>query len=238
MRANASVHRSGWLALLRSRPRLWWSAGAGLAVGLAATIVGPALPPPPGGGTAAHGATPFLLGWNAFALMYLGLAWQLVRDASHEDVRSRAVSQHEGRHVVLALGVVAVLAALLAIASQLGAVRDLHGAARTGHVALAGLTVVTAWAVTQALFALHYAHDFYVARVRGQPDPMSFPGTPDPDYGDFIYFACVIGTSGQTADVAFTSSRLRGVGTLHCVQAWVFNTTTLALGVNIAAGLF
>jgi uncharacterized membrane protein len=228
--------RRPWLALLRSRPRLWWSAAAGLAVGL---VTGTGLLAIPlGGAPAGQGATAFVLGWNTFALMYLLLAWQLVHGESHHGVRQRALSQHEGRHVVLMLGVVAVAVALLAIASQLSAGRELHGLARGRHLALAGLTVTTAWLFTQTLFALYYAHDFYVARLRSAPEPLQFPQTPDPDYGDFFYFACIIGTSGQTADVAFTSSRLRRIGTLHCVQAFVFNTTTLALGVNIAASLF
>ena len=62
--------------------------------------------------------------------------------------------------------------------------------------------------------------------------------TADPGYGDFFYFACIIGTSGQTADVAFQGSALRPVGPMHCVLAFAFNTTVLALTVNIAAGLF
>lgn len=228
--------RPRWIALLRSRPRLWWSAAAGLVVGLAAGtgLVGTRLAESGAG----QGATAFLIGWNTFALMYLALAWHLVRGESHQDVRGRALSQHEGRHVVLTLGVLAVLVALLAIGSQLAAVRELHGLARGRHLALAGLTVATAWLFTQTLFALYYAHDFYVMRLRGKPEPLQFPQTPDPDYGDFFYFACVIGTSGQTADVAIAGSRLRRIATLHCVQAFVFNTTTLALGVNIAASLF
>ena len=60
----------------------------------------------------------------------------------------------------------------------------------------------------------------------------------EPGYGDFFYFACVIGTSGQTADVVFNGSALRPVGTLHCILAFFFNTTVLALTVNIAASLF
>jgi uncharacterized membrane protein len=59
-----------------------------------------------------------------------------------------------------------------------------------------------------------------------------------PDYGDFLYFACVIGTSGQTADVSFTSRAMRRIGTVHCVLAFFFNTTVVALTINIASGLF
>ncbi|MES2049282.1 MAG: DUF1345 domain-containing protein [Pseudomonadota bacterium] len=67
---------------------------------------------------------------------------------------------------------------------------------------------------------------------------LAFPGGHAPDYGDFLYFACVIGTSGQTADVSFTCRFMRRIGTVHCVLAFIFNTTLLALTINIASGLF
>jgi uncharacterized membrane protein len=104
-------------------------------------------------------------------------------------------------------------------------------------VSLAALTVFTSWLFTQVLFALHYAHDFYMARIRGAADPLAFPGTRDPGYGDFFHFACVIGTAGQTADIAFYGSALRPVGTLHCIVAFFFNATLLALAINLAAGV-
>jgi uncharacterized membrane protein len=67
---------------------------------------------------------------------------------------------------------------------------------------------------------------------------LEFPGGQPPDYGDFLYFSCVIGTSGQTADVSFTSRKMRRTGTLHCILAFFFNTTLVALTINIASGLF
>ena len=214
--------------LLRSRPRLWAAAAVGLLVGFAAARL-----------TVLDVAAPALVGWNAFTLAYIGLAWHMVHGTGGAQVRERAHTQHEGRHAVLALGLAAVLWSLGAIASQLAALRTLHGLARSGPLALVVLTVATSWLFTQVLFALHYAHDYYVALARPPGrKPMDFPGTEEPDYGDFLYAACVIGTSGQTADVAFTDSRARRLAALHCVIAFVFNTTTLALGVNIAAGLF
>jgi uncharacterized membrane protein len=179
-----------------------------------------------------------LIGWNAGALLYLLLAWEMMSHVHAATMRRRALQEHEGRLLILTGVVLAAVAVMVAIASQLAAVKSLTGIARLPHLALTALTVVSSWLFTQAMFALHYAHDFYAARHRGQPDLLQFPGTPDPDYGDFFYFACVIGTSGQTADVAFTSSALRRIGTLHCVLAFAFNTTVLALSVNIAAGLF
>ena len=59
-----------------------------------------------------------------------------------------------------------------------------------------------------------------------------------PTTADFFYFSAIIGTSGQTADVAFVSQPMRRIGSLHCILAYLFNTTVLALLINIAASLF
>jgi len=213
--------------VVHSRPRLWTA----LLIG---ALVYALLPT----GLAQHEATRALVAWNAFALLYLSLVAQMAWRGSQEQLRRRAMLEDEGRMFVLVLVLVASVAVLLAIASQLGTVREMHGLRKTWHVALAAVTLGTSWLFTQTLFALHYAHDFYIARARHRPDGLSFPGTPDPDYVDFLYFACVIGTSAQTADVSFTHSGMRRVGLVHCIQAFFFNTTVLALTINIAAGLF
>ncbi len=210
-----------------ARPRLWSSVLFGVAV----FWILPAA-------VAHRPATRALLAWNAGAVLHLALALQMGMRSSQAQMQRRALRQDDGRLLVLALVVVAAVAVILAIGSQLAAVKDLHGALKTWHLALAALTVMTSWLFTQTLFALHYAHDFYLARSRQRPDPLAFPGTHDPGYGDFFYFACSIGTSGQTSDVAFSGAELRPVGALHCMLAFFFNTVVLALTINIAAGLF
>jgi uncharacterized membrane protein len=219
-------HPGAWLHALRARPRL---AGAMAFGGLVWWLL-PLL-------VHSHDESRALVAWNAGALLYLALAAHMVRSENTERMRRRALHQDEGRFAILLLVVVAAAAVLLAVGSQLAAVKGIEGLLRTQHIALAALTVVTSWLFTQVLFALHYAHDFYMARQHKQADPLVFPGTTEPGYGDFLYFACVIGTSGQTADVCFNGSALRGVGTLHCVLAFFFNATLLALTINIAAGL-
>ena len=125
-----------------------------------------------------------------------------------------------------------------AIVAELSVVKEMLGTLRYAHLALAVLTIITSWAFTQVMFALHYAHDYYAAEAKGNPCGLEFPGGHAPDYGDFLYFACVIGTSGQTADVSFTTRIMRRTGLVHCVLAFFFNTTLLALTINIASGLF
>jgi uncharacterized membrane protein len=214
------------LRALRARPRLLGCGVLGLAIFLLLDVV-----------FQRSGPASLLAAWNSGAIAYLLLVWQVMRSTPVAGIRERAPKQDEGRHAILLLVILATLVVLLAVGTQLAEVKDLHGRARTMHVSLAALTVVTAWLFTQVLFALHYAHDFYMARNTGAPDPLTFPGTADPDYADFFHFACVIGTASQTADISFSGSSLRPVGTLHCIVAFFFNATLLALSINLAAGL-
>jgi uncharacterized membrane protein len=218
---------SRFIRILRTRPRLWSSILVG---GLVYLALPEAL--------VHHAEARVLIGWNTCTLLYLGLALHMVVDSDATRMQHRALHQDEGRILVLTMVAAAAVAVLLAVGSQIAEVKDMSGMLKHLHLGLAGLTVLSSWLFTQTLFGLHYAHDFYVARARKQPDILAFPGTDQPSYGDFFYFAAVIGTSGQTADVAFTNSALRRIGVLHCILAFFFNTTVLALTINIAAGLF
>lgn len=186
---------------------------------------------------AQHAITRAIMGWNAGAILYLGLAVKLMFWSSHERMRSRALHHDEGSTVVLLLVVTAAMACIGAIVAELAVAKGLMGSPRYAHMALAGLTIATSWAFTHTMFALHYAHDYYACVIRGEPGGLDFPGGMAPDYSDFLYFAGVIGTSAQTADVSITSRKMRRTGTLHCVLAFFFNTTLVALTINLASGL-
>ncbi|AXS80967.1 DUF1345 domain-containing protein [Dechloromonas sp. HYN0024] len=214
------------IRLIISRPRL----GISILAGLVTTLMLPDW-------LASHLVTRAIIGWNVGTGLYLLLAFHMMFWSSHERMRSRALVQDEGRFLVLALVVLAAVAALGAIVAQLSVVKDIHGPLRTIHIGLATLTILSSWTFTQTMFALHYAHDYYASEARGNQGGLAFPGGHAPDYGDFLYFACVIGTSGQTADVSFTSRSMRRTGTIHCILAFFFNTTLIALSINIASGL-
>ncbi len=216
-----------WLVrLVMARPRLFICALAGWA----AVLLLPAT-------LAQQAVTRLIIGWNVGACLYLVLAARMMFWSTHERMRTRAILHDEGRLTVLALVVSAAVMSLGAIVAQLAVVKDLHGTLRYAHIALAVLTLLSSWAFTQVMFAQHYAHDYYAAELRGNAGGLAFPGGHAPDYGDFLYFACVIGTSGQTADVSFTSRTMRRTGLVHCVLAFFFNTTLVALTINIASGL-
>lgn len=209
-----------------ARPRL-------LAAGIIGGLVALSIP----SSLSLHTVTRLIIGWNAGAYLYLLLAAHMMFSSSHERMKTRALLHDEGRHIILALVVTSSLVSLGAIVAELSLSKDLHGTLRFLHISLAAATVLSSWAFTQVMFALHYAHDYYVAEIRGSPGGLEFPGGVAPNYWDFLYFACVIGTSGQTADVAFTSRTMRQTGLVHCVLAFFFNTTLVALAINIASGL-
>lgn len=214
------------LRQMKARPRLFIATAVAL-------VVAWGLP----AGITHHAVTRLLIAWNAGTCLYVLLAAVMMARSSEHRMRHRAQTQDEGRLVILVLVVISGIASLAAIAGQLTVVKDLHGWTRAAHVSLAGLTVVSSWAFIQVMFTLHYAHDYYAAVARGRPAPLQFPSDEPPGYGDFFYFAAVIGTSGQTADVSFASKPMRRIGSLHCILAYLFNTTVLALLINIAAGL-
>lgn len=215
--------------VLRARSRLFLCAFAGVAVGL--------LPLP------WRDVTRALLGWNAFALLYLLVSAEQMARSTMATMRERAQLQDEGRLVILVFTIATGCATLGAIVAELGPVKDVHGASKTVHVGLAVLTVVSSWLFIHLAFALHYAHEFYLERACAPDRPaelrggLMFPGTEQPGYIDFLYFAYVIGVACQTADVSTSSTTMRAVALAQGVVAFFFNTAILALMVNIAAGL-
>ena len=179
-----------------------------------------------------------IVGWNCGAIFYLIFTFKMMFWWSQEKIQARARAQDEGRILILILVIVAALFTVGAIVAELAFAKNLTGLIKYAHIALAGVTIVISWFFTHVMFAQHYAHDFYVNRLLSKPEGLEFPQTKNPDYLDFLYFSCVIGTSGQTADVNFTSREMRQTGLVHCVLAFFFNTTLLALTINIASGLF
>lgn len=216
-----------FLRVLLARPQLVVS----ISVGVLAYFFFPR-------GFAHQPITRAIIGWNLGAILYLALALKMMFWSSHEKMRTRALQHDEGSAIVLTLVVTASVMCIGAIVAQLSVVKELTGTIRYAHLFLAVITIASSWAFTQVMFALHYAHQYYVTVNNGEHGGLDFPGEHPPDYGDFLYFATVIGTSTQTSDVSFTNKMMRHTGTVHCVLAFFFNTTLLALSINIASGLF
>ena len=95
-------------------------------------------------------------------------------------------------------------------------------------------TLVLIWLFANSVYALHYAHDFYTAHPQHGADcgGLDFPGTPQPGYPDFLYFACTLGMTFQTSDVQITAPEVRRLALLHSLTAFVFNIGVIAFTIN------
>jgi uncharacterized membrane protein len=214
---------------IRIRPRLYLGAAAGLImlVALPATLSVPM-----------RG----IIAWNVGGLAYLLSTFRLMNGSRVENIRARAAGQDDGRHVVLMLILLAIVASFAAIVGLINEAKAAKEFWKVAYVTLAGLTIFVSWMVTQVAFTLHYAHEYYAPTAPGSGPPVSaagliFPNDNAPDFWDFFYFATSIGATSQTSDVAIKSKALRRLVAFHAIISFFFNTTVLALTINLAASL-
>jgi uncharacterized membrane protein len=218
---NTRRPRSFW-RMIRTRPRLLISAAFGLAVIAILFLIFDWRP-----------VTKLLVGWNLGIGLYLILAFSLMARSDVHRIRRRAANQDEGSVALLVLIVVAAMASMAAIFSELATT---GGTARQpAQLLLATSTIVLSWAFIHSMFALHYAHEFYGNGRDGIVGGISFPDDNEPDYWDFCYFAFTIGMCAQVSDATISSKSIRRTALSHSVISFVFNAALLALTVNIAA---
>lgn len=178
-----------------------------------------------------------LIGWNGGVIAFLVLALTMMRKADQGRMKQRALAHDEAGSLILALTILAAIASVGALIAELSIAK---GSASAGlHVALAAGTVVLSWLFVQIVFAMHYAHVYYLEEDEGRPKGgLEFGECGEPDYWDFVHFSLVLGATSQTADITFTTRQLRRIGTLHTLVAFGFNTAILATMINLAAALF
>ena len=179
-----------------------------------------------------------LLGWDGGIILFLLFSFLYMSGADAHCMKRRAIAHDDGGHLILLLTLLAAVASIGALIAELTEAKGHGGIGRAG---LAAGTVILSWLFVQVVFAMHYAHLYYLAEdhsARHQGGLDFGYADEEPDYGDFIHFAIVIGATSQTADIEFRSRAMRRVGTLHSVVAFGFNTAILATMINLAAGLF
>lgn len=182
-------------------------------------------------------STRALLTWDFSASLYLGLAWLLIMQASVSRTRWGARIQHDGAGAVLVLTVAAAIASLAAIVVELSGLKDLSPSRQDLHVVLVAFTLIISWLLVHTAFALHYANLFYETSSPAGTGELEFPSHRPPAYMDFLYFAMVVGMTSQTSDVLVKTTRMRQLVTIHAMLGFLFNTTLLAMTVNIGASI-
>lgn len=131
----------------------------------------------------------------------------------------------------LAITAAVMLAILAAVAIELGQ----RAILKPPVIGLVIGTLVLAWLFANTVYALHYAHIYYLDRNDDGVDDggIRFPGTDEPQYWDFVYFAFTLGMTFQTSDTEITSATMRKTVVLHCLAAFVFNIGVLAFSINV-----
>jgi uncharacterized membrane protein len=173
------------------------------------------------------------LSFDVAALVFLLMLFPLARAAGPETVRAHAEENDANRGLVLIVTTVLALAVTAAIGGEVPAARSGDALAIAKLVA----TLLLIWFFANSVFALHYAHEFYSRDASGgDAGGFDFPGTKEPSYGDFGYFAFTLGMTFQTSDVAITRPALRRIALLHSFGAFVFNIGVIAFAINVMGG--
>jgi uncharacterized membrane protein len=176
-----------------------------------------------------------LVAWDFGVLCYLVVAITMAARSSMSTMEARAAREDEGEVVVLALTLVAAVASLAAIAIELYGIHDDPAGRQVFRLTVAAITILCSWFFVHTIYAIHYAHEYY--GDAGERQGLKFPHEGRPDYWDFLYFSFNLGAAAQTSDVIVTSKRMRRLVLGHTILAFLFNTTILALAVNVGAGL-
>lgn len=176
-----------------------------------------------------------LAAWDVGVVFYLILAGIMALRSSTAKMQERAAQEDEAAVVVLALTLAASVASLAAIAVELTGIQNDPTGQQAFRLGIAAVTILCSWFFVHTIYAIHYAHEYY--GDGGERRGLSFPHENRPDYWDFLYFSFNLGAAAQTSDVVIVSRRMRRLVLAHTILSFLFNTTILALAVNVGAGL-
>ena len=167
--------------------------------------------------------------FDVAALLFLGSALSLLAIDDPPTIERIARQNDAARTLLLVITGIVMAVLLIALAAE-----TIGGRPEPLTKVLIIATLIIAWLFSNTVYALHYAHMAYIQPPAGCAG-FKFPGTPDPVYWDFVYFAFTCGMAFATSDVEVTDQRIRKVVTFHCLAAFAFNIGVLAFTVNLLA---
>lgn len=154
-------------------------------------------------------------------------------DSQPQDMRTKAAANDANRNLMLLLTGIVSLVVLIAV----GVAVSQHDGPKASAVALLLGTLLIAWMFSNLIYAMHYAHNFYLPDTAGQDrGGLDFPATHEPTYWDFLYFGFTLGMTFQTSDIAITQTGMRRTALFQCLAAFLFNLGILAFTINVLGG--
>lgn len=180
-----------------------------------------------------------ILAWDIGIGTYVAITASMLTRGGSNHLKKRA------RDLDVAGGTLFFLAITAAFISLYGTMTLLKGEnaySPDTPLFLALSTVVLSWIFMQIVFAVHYANHFYLQDTDKKKPRcgIDFCGKSDddsPDFLDFLYFSACIGASFAVSDSQVTTKGMRRIVMIHSASAFFYATFTLALSVNIAAGV-
>lgn len=182
-------------------------------------------------------------GWDVAAAVFAGLGWVRIVTMDAEVTRRRAAAEDPGRTfvwlTVLAASAFSLFAAIGVLRHAKQAGMGLQGLS----VGMCLLAVALAWTLTHTSYALRYAHLYYRDDEEGVGG-LEFPCQADlskpagPCYFDFAYFSFTVGMCFQVSDVVVSSPQIRRAVLGQAILAFIYNTTIMALVLNLVFSLF
>lgn len=178
-----------------------------------------------------------LIGWNVGAIIELVLAGVMMYRSDARRTLERSQKEDPSAVFSVVAVILASAAGLVANGYMLNNTKTMTPLQTHLHLALAMLTVITAWLLVHTYFAGLYARIYYRKTGAGD-DPsfakgLDFVGSEIVDYWDFVYYSFTIAMCYQTSDVSVTARGMRQVTIVHSIVSFFFVTVTIGLVVGI-----
>lgn len=170
------------------------------------------------------------MGFDLAAAVFLLSLLPLLRHLPVAEMRRHADENDANRTLIVVVSTLLALVVMAAISGELAAASAGDGLAMGKLL----VTLVLAWLFANSVYALHYAHSYYFgSEAKGdRRGGIEFPGTPNPDYSDFAYFAFTVGMTFQTSDVQITAPAVRRLVLVQSLASFVFNIGVIAFTIN------
>lgn len=223
MDANGLLHRSRGLVLLRKHQVILIATVIGVAVFLLVT-------------SRALNASNLLIAWDATAVTYIVFSLYRMLTADARLIRKRSADLDFSDVLLLFLSSAAAVASIGGILLDLLGIKDAPPEVAFFRLGMAIVTIMISWVFLHTMFTIHYAHRFYGGPGKGEGLVFAAP-VEEPIYWDFLYFSFTIGVASQTADIGVSSISMRKLVLLHSILSFLFNTTILAMAINVGASL-
>jgi uncharacterized membrane protein len=180
--------------------------------------------------------------WIGFSLVNLIFFWIIMFTAHPREIVRIARKQDFSRILIFLVILLASIVSLVAIVLLLQESPKPGVSGYFHHIVLTIAAVTCSWFLIHTIFTFRYAHLYYTCKAEEAIDKecrggLEFPNDKAPDYLDFAYFSFGLGMTFQVSDVQVTSGIIRRLTLLHSLIAFIFNTTFVALIINIVGGL-